>query len=134
MPSVVELGEAVKNRLVSLSTTTGLRFSIRGRMQRVDVDRDRCLRDARYSPFRVAAASGINIRSGCFGETSDCSYAISDRVLRADRPFLALFVGADHHALGNSAFSNIAVYHSGECAGSQSVNFVISPVVVDRCL
>ena len=62
----------------------------------------------------VTLLKGVNIRSGCFGETSDCSYAISDEILRADRPFVALFVGADHRRLGNSAFSNIAVYHSGE--------------------
>jgi hypothetical protein len=62
-------------------------------MQSVDVDRDRCLRDGNYSPFSVSAASGNNrinleIRNranSCFGETSDCAYAISDVVLPADR-------------------------------------------------
>ena len=34
-----------------------------------------------------------------------------------DSPFVAVFVGADHRRLRNSAFSNVAVYHSGRSAG-----------------
>ena len=107
---VAKLGESITSKL---KTTAGLTLIKSGRMQHVDVDRDRCLRDGMYSPFQTAAASRVNIRSGCFGETSDCAYAISDTVLQADSPFVAVFVGADHRRLRNSAFSNIAVYHSG---------------------
>ena len=30
------------------------------------------------------------IQSGCFGEISDCTYSISDKTLKADRPGLPL--------------------------------------------
>lgn len=121
LASALALASAVEQRLV---TSAGLTRLKEGRMQHVDVDRDRCLRDRRYSPFRLAGASGVNIRSGCFGETGDCTYAISDVILPAARPFVALFVGADHRALGNSAFSNVAAYNSGGALSAVSAGNV----------
>lgn len=103
------LGSSIEDQLVA----AGFKLTKRGTMTPVSVDRDRCLTDGGYSPFRVAGASNINIRSGCFGETSDCTYAISSHSISADVPFIAVFVGADHVKLGNAEFSNLAAYHTG---------------------
>ena len=105
----VALSDAIKRELLAKQ----FRFSRRGRMIPVDVDRERCLSDPGYSPFRAGGASDVNIQSGCFGETSDCTYAVSSESIDADDPFVVVFVGADHVKLGNAAFSNLAAYHTG---------------------
>ena len=104
------LQTSVKNKVIA----AGFRVTTRASsMAPVDVDRDKCLATGNYSPFRVGGARDVNIQSGCFGETRDCTYTMSPESIAGDKPFLALFTGADSVKLGNAAFANLAAYHTG---------------------
>mmetsp|Transcript_27242 Transcript_27242/g.66877 ORF Transcript_27242/g.66877 Transcript_27242/m.66877 type:complete len:524 (+) Transcript_27242:473-2044(+) len=107
------LSAAIKDHLTNVR---GLRFQKESQMLPVAIDRARCLIDPSYSPFKVAAASNINIRSGCFGEISDCSYSISQDDFNAGREFVAVHVGVNHVELQNNVLSNTALYFSGGSA------------------
>ena len=117
------------------------RFSL----ERVDVgDGAKCLSDPSFQPFSLP---GVNVRSGCFGSTSDAAYSLSEKLVNnvgelsdgnivADasaltensQDFIIFLFGANEVNNGRATFFNVAAYTTGDPVSSRRSALFVSIV------
>jgi len=121
-----------QTKLTNAFGTAVQRFSL----ERVDVDNGaQCLSDPSYQPF---ALPGVNVRSGCFGSTSDAAYSLSEKLVNnlgelsegnivddtsalteQSRDFIIFVFGENAVNDGRATFFNVAAYTTGNPVSSR---------------